>query len=294
MSLGGFVEPLIENPYTGVTVLILCSDDSGVYQCVGSGVIIGPNLLITAKHIIMEFWDALGDGSEILGHKSADFSLHALAMKNTPGSPAVWRIKHCWPSSRTDIAVLGIDPNDTTESYKWNLPLLQLVPPSVGTNIEGLGYTIPEFLIESRGGITERLIKAKPMTTRGIVQKIFPEKVDCVLKPFPCIQTNAHIVGAMSGGPVFNIENEGELLGLITSSYELTETETEPISFVASLWPAMSTQVDLSKLYPYQFKEEKIVPLLELARMDYIHAIDHTRIDIITGNDGFTGIGILK
>lgn len=58
----------------------------------------------------------------------------------------------------------------------------------------------------------------KPSTSIGIVTDVFPEKRDSSLLSFPSYDVEAHFIGGMSGGPIFN--EAGELCGLICSGYD--------------------------------------------------------------------------
>jgi hypothetical protein len=176
-------------------------------------------------------------------------------------------------SECTDIAFLYLAPysENALNHTTWKTPKMNLLPPNVGTRIQGFGYPKSE--------ITDMILNEKninltwgdsPSTTIGKVMEIHSEKRDSSMLNFPCFRTNARMDTGMSGGPVFN--EKGELCGIVCSSLEM-----ENVSYVASLWPSMATMID--------FEREDIAPgtkypVLDLVRSGYMSALNWQKLSL--------------
>lgn len=91
----------------------------------------------------------------------------------------------------------------------------------------------------------------------------------------------------MSGGPIFN--EQGELCGIICSGLNLGDEETEHISYVASLWPSMGTEIDMER---EGFPKGIRYSALELAEHSHITAEHWERIVIVKKADGTPQVGL--
>jgi len=143
-------------------------------------------------------------------------------------------------SLTTDIAVLRLgglpDPPPFT---RWELPMLDVLPPPVGGLIYGAGYHDIEVLGESS-------MRREVAMTSGHVVEVFEERRDRHLS-FPCFQTDARFDGAMSGGPVFY---DGSLCGIVCSNMPPPpdEPDVPHASFVATIAPLLTTVVEFGRV----------------------------------------------
>ena len=105
--------------------------------------------------------------------------------------------------------------------------------------------------------------------------EVHEQNRDAVMLPFPCFRTNAQFDHGMSGGPIFN--EAVELCGLICSGFPPSEEGC--VSYGASLWPSMATELDL----PYEgFASGAKYPCIELARRGIITANDWERVMLVS------------
>jgi hypothetical protein len=252
------------------------------YYASGTAIIIGNNLAITAQHVISDFFayfeghqlDALPN-SEIPG----TFYMQVFQILNEGKSGLIWNVTRLWSCNFTDIAVLRLTPfSKDAVNYKWRLPILELIPPSVGDRVSAFGYRNAR-VSQLQGSITW---KVDPKTSIGEVKEVHGEKRDICRLPFPCFQTNARYDGAMSGGPVFN--DNGHLCGIICSNLPPSSDsqEEDHASYVTSLWPLMGLKIDMDrKGHPTGVK----YPILELARDGIIKANSWEKIILIKDNN---------
>ena len=226
----------LESPITE-HALILVGGNGIETHALGSAVFIAPELAITARHVVEEFWNSLGSWNRFEGERPLEghFSVLAVQYPGASSEPALWQVSFAWGARFTDIAFLALTPaNDLAKRYTWASKLkLNLLPPELGERVVGFGYAASAVEIVEIGQIRLAL---NPSTTGGIVTAVFPEYRDRGMLKFPCFEINTHFVGGMRGGPLFN--EAGELCGLICAS-----RDGEPIAYGATLWPAMGTVI---------------------------------------------------
>ena len=225
-------------------LLIVGYDGLRVYPG-GTGVFIAPNLLMTAKHVIEECWNSFGDGHPFSGSKKLHGQFHILAVQY-PGDrsePAVWSVRTGWAAPSTDIMFLDLVPFcEQARAYEWKgTVVLNVLPPSVGDAITGFGY--PSSSAEILHGEPSQIrFVLQPHTTVGIVTQVFEERRDRALLTFPCFELNARFEGGMSGGPLFN--SAGQVCGIICASLQQADQQASYVSYGATLWPAMGTNIE--------------------------------------------------
>jgi len=241
----------------------------------GTAVVIASCLAMTAKHVIEDYWSNFEQ--ENLGNNSeGSFSIMAIQVLNNGESGTLWNVTKIWLCDTTDIAFLFLTPaSDNAKDIKLKYPRINLVPPGVGTRITGFGYPKSEVIIEK---VKEKdvyvLWKDSPSTTIGEVIEVFDQKRDSYLLSFPCFRVNARFDHGMSGGPIFN--DNGELCGIISCSSSMPEEDFHD-SYVASLWPAMATQIDINR---DGFEPSLSYPVIELAKNGLIHAKNWEKVKI--------------
>jgi hypothetical protein len=176
----------------------------------------------------------------------------------------IWNVFKAW-SCPTDIAVLhlGLDgSSDGASKVAWKQPILRAMPPPVGQKIVAFGYRESTIIVrEDAEGTYHIELNDKPTTSAGEITQIFPDGRDKVMLPFPCFEIRARFDSGMSGGLV--IDEEGALCGLICASLQQSDPEQPPISYVATLWPMLTTVVSADRGDAYPRGVE--YPLIDLA-----------------------------
>ncbi len=263
----------------------------------GTGVIIAPHLIITARHVIEDFINQFtnvrleknmktGKENETIDH----VNIFAAQYAENGNKIYVWRAYEIYFCLQSDIAFLYVlSANNESADYSWKKCKIDLNLPSVGARIVGFGFHNSTSKISVGEQGTSLHWDNSAATTIGKVVEIFPERRDSVRLNFPCFQTDAQFEGGMSGGPVFN--EEGSLCGLICDSFPATNEFPEHVSYVTLLWPAMITQLKI----PYPELLDKIpYPALLLAQMDAISAVGWEKISLqnVRGGSWFDSIAV--
>jgi hypothetical protein len=228
----------------------------------GTAVVIAPNVLLTARHVILDFAEIFG--TRQTGQNSAEAAFDMLVHQVTSKGDAVWRVVQTWFSDLTDVAVLAVQPmSELAASHVWRYPPLRLRPPTIGEPVVGFGFH--SSTAAAVGGALDW--KFATATTVGVVTEVYPQRRDQKLN-FPCFETSARIDGGMSGGPFFTYVDPNDigkgmrLCGLGCSSLS-PFADGGNVSWVASLWPAMGTIINLPRT---DVPGGDSYPLLELVR----------------------------
>jgi hypothetical protein len=240
----------------------------------GTAVIVGPSLALTTKHVVYDFYkfyenkDVPTPNVDDVKNIDTSFEMKAIQI-GKDRSGLLWSIDKIWTSSITDAAFLRLQPmSEQSQRHEWRLPLMSLLPPAAGSEVHCFGYPHSKATLTGINGNNVHVrLEENPTTSIGRVVEVFNERRDSVQFPFACFQTDARFDGGMSGGPVFS---DGKLCGLMCSNIPPYNDSDPHASFVASLWPAMATQLDWDRDgYPTGER----YPVLELARMGVIKAL---------------------
>jgi len=224
----GFNSPVTE------FAIMLVARKGKEHSSLGSGVIVGAAVALTARHVI-EAFSKQHDGKsleELQGE--GHFSLQAIHFLKDGSEGQSWDVRQIYCHSDpqfTDIVFLRLEPYRIGSAHhKWGSLRLQLLPPSVGSIVAGFGYHSTETLVEG-----DRVqLSTNPYTTSGIVQEIHDLRRDRAMYTFPCFRTNARFDPAMSGGPVFSAA--GHLCGIISGNVapDPDDPNGEHVSYVAT------------------------------------------------------------
>ena len=231
-----FVRTELEEPITEFVVLLV-GRGGGSFYPIGSGVFLTRSLVMTAKHVIEEFWRFMGDGSPLVEKKEklGHFMVVAVHFPGESRDAAIWSATAFTLSLFSDIALISLKPYNelagTLDSVKRIT--VNALPPRVGERISCIGYP-QSSVIETDG--TYAKLEIRPHTSCGLVQAVYPEYRDRGMLKFPCFEFESYLIGGMSGGPIFN--EAGELCGLNCSSHD-----GQPISYGVSLWPIMGMSI---------------------------------------------------
>jgi hypothetical protein len=262
-----FVHTSIKNFISETTILLAAFGKQTV--SLGCGVIIGPRMALTARHVIEAFVEIHTGESPTRIEGKIQMDLQVIHFIDEGSRAQQWRVRKMYfgPTLvESDLAILLLDPlTEEQLFYKWKRPFIQLLPPKVGSKISAFGYHSMEVTTTAEG--RER-INFNPYTTTGTVEEIHRAARDKYQLRFPCFRTNARFDPGMSGAPVFS--QEGLLCGIVCSNMPPEIDDGEHASYVSVLWPMMGIHVD----YAPPGEEPKLCPLVALARTELLLPVD--------------------
>jgi hypothetical protein len=162
----GFNSPITE------FALILLAQRHDRLSSLGTAVIVGNHLAITAGHVIQGYFREFGD-EQIVAGKEGPFSLQAVQFIDNGAEAKLWNVRQLVVAGHTDIAFLLLHPHTTDQlSYSWRGPKLQLLPPAVGTTVTApLAITrrkwllIPKRALRSGQTLFHRAVLCRRYTT---------------------------------------------------------------------------------------------------------------------------------
>jgi hypothetical protein len=264
------------SPVTEVAIMLVAQKD-GKYSSLGSGVIIGQFVAMTARHVVDGF-SRLHEGvalEKLQGEVT--FSLRAIQFLENGQKAFAWDVRQIYTNSDpgfTDIVFLRLQPTmEEHLSYQWKKVRMRLLPPPVGSVVAASGYHSTTVEITDK----KVVLGTNPYTAIGTVQEVHHERRDAVRLSFPCFRTNARYDPAMSGGPVFS--EEGYLCGIICSNLppDPSEPDGEHVSYVSTLWPSMGILVSYDR---DGYEHGVYYPAIELAQGGFIEAVDLTKVSV--------------
>ncbi len=239
--------------------LCLCAHRSTdeIYLPSGTAVMVGPGIAMTARHVIEDFFANYDNRKFTLGKPTGSdrgtfwlFALH-------PGSGAQWVVdlNYFLAEEGPDIAFLYLKPdNEAAKERQHIFAPLSLNLPKIGETIFAYGFVDESNHLGKEPSIsfgdgTKRVL----VYSAGIIKEIHENYRDTTRMKFPCFQTNARYDGGMSGGPIFNLQEE--VIGLVCSTLPAEDDSQEHISYGTLLWPALLIRLsipfpNLSEKYP--------------------------------------------
>ncbi len=254
------------------------------WRASGTAVSIAARLLITAKHVVADYWDHLERPVALRGSLNASFRVLARQMLSEGEEMVLWTVRRIWLSPNTDIAFLLVDPfSESAKRYsRWRVPPLQLLPPAPGDRVVAFGYHTPEVQVSLNGPAMTVTWDDHPSTAVGEVTETYAVKRDSSFLNFPCFQTNSRFEGGMSGGPIFN--DAGEVCGLVCSSL-LQPSSDGHISFAVCPWPSMATFIHVGLDGRVA---EHPVRVLDLARAGILNVRGAEKLSIVPEADDYS------
>jgi hypothetical protein len=221
------------------------------FHVVGTATLIGAHLAVTAKHVLEDARDRFGAKQTPRGIESG-YSLRLCQVLPGP-IYRIWNVFKAW-NSTSDIAILhlGLDRASVPEKkIEWRSPLIRVTPPPSGQRVLAFGYRESQIEV-TRGpdGAPHIELNDIPTTSAGVVGEIFPERRDASMLTFPCFEVRARFPHGMSGGLV--IDEQGALCGLVCSGFQLDDQNELPLSYAATMWPMLTTEIssDRGDAYP--------------------------------------------
>lgn len=220
----------------------------------GTGVIIAPNLAITATHVITEFLNKFDKMDDPLKQLVVDPTFEVFAVQNykASGEGIVWKVEHFVLHREVDIALLFLTPvNKGGSQYTWDdVASINLEPPNINDKVIAYGFVrekefkkIDEKLTVIKFLSDESLNSRAVAQAIGTVKEVHQLKRDNSLLPFPCFMTEANFAGGMSGGPVFN--SAGFLIGIVCSSMSQFLPEDPSTSYATLIWPFLTMKITI-------------------------------------------------
>ena len=227
----------LANPVTEHALLLLGRDEETIHP-LGTAVFVSPGLAITAKHVVEESWRVYGTSDvpmERRGGQTANFEMLAVQYPGEKSDAAIRIARGVWACLYSDIAAISLEPaDDLAKSYVFtNLPMLSVLPPVKGEKVTAFGYALSSVVTLADNQLNFSL---NPLTAPGTVTEVYPEYRDRGMLSFPCFQIEAHFIGGMSGGPIYNAN--GELCGLVCSGDNAT-----PVAYGVTLWPILGVSI---------------------------------------------------
>lgn len=274
-SWTGFRHTGFNSPITEFAILLVGNKD-GRHASLGTGVIVGPYIAITARHVIDEYIRQF-EGRDLLCEQSFNttFGLQAMQFLNNGTEGSAWNVRQIYLPRDNDIAFLFLVPGQLTKpGYVWRKLKLQLLPPPVGTRIAAFGY----HSSSAEDGPDAVTVSTNPYSSYGYVEEIHQVQRDSVFLNFACFRTDARFDPAMSGGPV--ITSDGVLCGIICSNLppEGGAEAAGHTSYVSTLWSCMTTRVG----FPIKDQPAESYFAMELVSRNILDAVDKERVEIIS------------
>jgi trypsin-like peptidase len=265
-----------DSPIAQIALRVLVEFTGGETHVVGTATLIAGHLAITAKHVIDDAIRRFG-----AQHKGVNFTEvrdYAIRLYQVLSGPIyrVWNVYAAW-YCETDIAVLHLGLFKTSEPngvIDWIVPRLRSMPPPIGQKVIAFGYreSVAEITPTADGYHLE--LQDKPTTSFGEVKRIYPERRDSVMLPFPCYEVNARFDHGMSGGLV--IDEWGSVCGLVCSSLPASAHQ-EAVSHVTTLWPMLRTLISADRGAKYP--RGVTYPTIDLALDGIITVVDLNSLD---------------
>lgn len=244
---------------------------------IGTATLIGAHLAITAKHVLDYAAARFGGKRTQRGIEVDGYSLRLIQVLPGPVY-RIWNVFRAWITS-SDIAILhlGLDRSSGTEvKIEWRSPLIRVMPPPSGRTVLAFGFRESKIEVtQSEDGVHHIELNDVPTTSAGRVGVIFPERRDLSMLTFPCFEVQARFAAGMSGGLV--IDENGALCGLICAALQDDDPNASPVSYAATLWPMLQTEIsaDRGDAYP----RGVTYPLIDLVRDNILHAVGLEELD---------------
>ena len=227
---------------------------------VGTATVICGNLAITAKHVLEHTIKTFGARRT---ERGVEIDGHSLRLYQVLRGPVyrIWNVFTAWVCP-SDIAILHIGLDGTSapeEPLDWRAPVLRVTPPPSGQKVIAFGYRESQIEVtEGADGVHHIVLNDIGTTSIGEVGRIFPHRRDSSMLTFPCFEVHARFAPGMSGGLI--IDEDGALCGLVCAGTNLSDPSTPPLSYAATLWPMLTTEISANRgdKYPRDVKYQMI------------------------------------
>ncbi|MFA6288664.1 MAG: serine protease [Opitutaceae bacterium] len=218
------------------------------YRTLGTAVSIGKGLAITAWHYLREL---IGENPENCGEpEKVSVEILVAAYEKEKSRVILWGAVKIFALPDIDVAIIYLGGQESygDDAYKQVFAHLDFAIPQVGTEVAVFGYNRAEIVTTSHeGGVINQSFSLHPTSALGHVIEVYPTRRDSVLLKYPCFLTDAPFGDGMSGGPVFD-NKTGRVIGVVCSSFDLSELGQPPISYVSLLWPLLGTSIQVRRI----------------------------------------------
>jgi hypothetical protein len=244
------------DPAHAIFPILRQHSDKKTHDFVGTGFFVAKcGIFVTARHVLKMVQDDDPRGPFALG-------IIQLLADGTYVERPVRKI--IWSNSADiGIGVCAEMKSPSTDQVLDN-PILRMTTrdPSVEEPVFTFAY--PDTVVEQHANSTA--LHTNPHFYEGKIEEHFPERRDSSLLTWPCFQTNMHLHGGASGGPVF--DSTGAVFGINTSSM----APWTDVSYVSKIREALGLKIDEIIIEPSSEAGEYF--LYEIARMGFASLIE--------------------
>lgn len=216
----------VAKPIEAIIPVLVQDIDDHEFRFIGTGFFIGQGgLMITAKHVL----DEVRPKGTVIGpigvcHMTED------------GKYLMRNIKQSFECPNSDVVVVVLDQprhKVTGEILKNKIVTLSFDECHAGDDICTFAY--PNSIIQNID--KKHVMKFAPAFFEGKLIMEYPNGRDKSMLPNPCWQTDMHIHGGASGGPVFN--SQGHVIGVNSTSL----TDDTGCSFISTIYHIMNLMI---------------------------------------------------
>jgi S1-C subfamily serine protease len=213
------IGPMASLHQAGDSIVVVASLTDEGMMAVGSGVMIGPGLMLTANHVLKDF--PQGESGPVCLTFLQECARAWLPRGHTTAvGPSAFDQDRRRVS---DLTLVSCSLNsEAHEQYLLTLAPIKLALPLIGERLWAFGYR--------HGDIVNGTGSLGSYVSSGLVTACFPDGRGERM-PSSCIEVAMDTIGGMSGGPVVN--DDGWLVGIVSSSLEGGP------SYVTLLWDAL-------------------------------------------------------
>jgi hypothetical protein len=207
--------------YDGAIVAIaIATPDEMLIQ--GTGVMIGPGLVLTATHTLSDHADAIESDAE---------QLQCIALRRDGRAERWLCCSLQFPETQSDISILNVElVTEAPEDWTCSCLPLSTRAPEIGESLSVLGFRFKASEPEGPEGTFNGacvLGTGDLYVVSGSVVAIYEQGRDRRMLPFPVFEIDCGTLGGMSGGPV--LDGEGNVVGLLSAGW----SDDDPPSNVA-------------------------------------------------------------
>ncbi len=260
-------------------VLPLLAEQSGDYQPIGSCVVVGGGIALTAKHVVEASWRCFEYTRNPRVGQIGSHYITAFQYLEEHDATATWSVRCIDMSPDSDLAILTLTPqNNIAHQTTPTCFPIDLNPPNVGDSVTAFGYAEQATRFVQHGNDEYELAA---ITAPGVVRQVHAIRRDNGILNFPCFMTDAPFDHGMSGGAVVN--STGRLIGLISTSLPPSKPEEEHASYAALLWPAFGIRMGV----PIEGKElGGMYMATELIERGVVNVLGYERISTFETTEG--------
>lgn len=231
-------------------------EEGGGATILGSGVMVGPGLLLTATHVLDEF-PSDDPGPVFLTFLPNGSRAWLRRDQVTVARPSQF---YEWQTIKSDITLVSCTLNSEAHAdAPLMLAPMEVALPLVGDRLWAMGFR--------HQGMDGRSALVTPFVSSGLVTAAFPHGRGERMAS-PCFEVDMDTIGGMSGGPVVNAD--GRLVGIVSSSLEGGP------SHITLIWEALRFRV--SGATP-KLMENKTVSLLGAQALGFAKLKGHVERD---------------